>query len=105
MSHGWLGVLCGADDTDRAAGGARLAVVVPGGPAAKAGLSRVTSSSRAGGDDVERQGPTSWRDARSLRPQDPLDVTYLRDGRDPRRRRSPSAPVTRSMLAIWPAMG
>ena len=103
VSHGWLGVLCGADDTDRAAGGARLVVVIPDGPAAKAGLKPGDVVTRAGGDDVSGKADLV-ADARGLRPQDPLDVTYLRDGRahDARVTLGAGDP---QQLAIWPAMG
>src|SRR5207249_845606 len=38
VTHGWIGVLCDPADADRTGGGAQVRVVVPGSPAAKAGL-------------------------------------------------------------------
>jgi S1-C subfamily serine protease len=80
VTHGWLGVLCSPDDADRIGGGAQVASVVLGSPAAKAGLAPGDVVVRAGGTSVSGR-PELVAAVRTLRPQDPLDLQYLRDGR------------------------
>ncbi len=79
VSHGSMGVLCNADDADRPGGGATLAVVLPASPAAKAGLVPDDVIVRAGGQRVSGRADLVAA-SRSLRPQDPLDIQYLRGG-------------------------
>lgn len=80
VSHGWMGVLCSKDDAVRSEGGATLAVVLPGSPAAKAGLEADDVIVRAGGEPVHGRADLVAA-SRGLRPEDPLDVQYWRDGR------------------------
>ena len=104
VSHGWMGVLCGKDDADRPTGGATVAVVVPGSPAEKAGL-------EAGRRRRARRATHPWSGradlvaaSRGLRPQDPLDVQYVRDGQ----RRSATVTLGAgdpAQLTAWPDMG
>jgi S1-C subfamily serine protease len=70
VGHGWLGVVFGDDAVERPRGGARVAVVMPGSPAAKGGLEA--------GDVVTHVGDTAVggrADAiaavRALRPRTP----------------------------------
>ena len=79
VSHGWMGVLCSKDDAARPEGGATLAVVLPGSPAAKAGLEADDVVVRAGGEPVHGRADLVAA-SRGLRPEDPLDVQYWRDG-------------------------
>jgi S1-C subfamily serine protease len=80
VSHGWMGVVCSKDDADRPEGGATITVVVPGSPAAKAGLAPDDIVVQAGGEPVSGRADLVAA-SRSLRPQDPLDVRYLRAGK------------------------
>jgi S1-C subfamily serine protease len=103
VSHGWLGVLCSDKDADLPGGGAQITAVYPESPAAKAGLAPGDVVVRAGGSPVNGRAQLVAA-ARTLRPQDPLDVQYVRDGRT----RSLTVALGAGdpgMLAIWPAMG
>jgi putative serine protease PepD len=80
VSHGWLGVLCSKDDADRPGGGAQIDAVSPDSPAQKAGLAAGDVVVRAGGTAVSGR-PELVAAVRTLRPQDPLDLQYVRDGR------------------------
>jgi S1-C subfamily serine protease len=80
VSHGWLGVLCAKDDADRAGGGAQIDYVYPGSPAEKAGLVPGDVVVRAAGNAVSGR-PELVAAVRTLRPQDPLDLQYVRGGR------------------------
>ena len=79
VSHGWMGVLCSKDDAARPEGGATLTVVLPGSPAAKAGLEANDVIVRAGGESVHGRADLVAA-SRGLRPEDPLDVQYWRHG-------------------------
>jgi len=103
--HGWLGVLCSKDDAARAGGGAVVQLVYPESPAAKAGLAPGDVVVRAGGTAVSGR-PELVAAVRSLRPQDPLDLQYVRDEKT----HSTSVALGAGdpqMLATWPwsAMG
>lgn len=78
--HGWLGVLCSPDDADRTGGGAQIDFVMPGSPAEKVGLRAGDVVVRAAGSMVSGR-PELVAAVRTLRPQDPLDLQYVRDGR------------------------
>jgi S1-C subfamily serine protease len=100
VSHGWLGVLCSKDDAERPNGGAQIQVVYPGSPAEKAGLVPGDVVVRAGGTAVSGR-PELVAAVRTRRPQDPLDLQYMRDGR------THSVTVALGagdpqMLATWP---
>jgi len=103
VAHGWIGVVVNADDADRPQGGAQIQIVMDDSPAKKAGLSAGDVVVRAGGQPVSGRSDLVAA-VRTLRPEDPLDLQYVRGGRthdttvtlgvgDPR------------LLAAWPAMG
>jgi putative serine protease PepD len=75
-----MGVVCDKDpDETQPQGGATLQLVLDGSPAADAGLAPNDVVVRAAGRLVT-SGPDLVAAVRSLRPQDPLDVQYVRDG-------------------------
>jgi S1-C subfamily serine protease len=103
VAHGWIGVLCTKDDADRAQGGAQVQVVMVDSPAAKAGLAAGDVVVRAGGEMISGR-PDLVAAVRSLRPQDPLDLQYVRAGHT----RSTSVTLGAGdpqLLSAWPAMG
>src|SRR5207249_7902531 len=103
VTHGWIGVLCDPADADRTGGGAQVRVVVPGSPAAKAGLQQGDIVVRAGGSPVSGR-PELVAAVRTLRPQEPLDLQYLRGDK----MRSTTVTVGAGdpqLLAYQPAMG
>jgi S1-C subfamily serine protease len=104
VHHGWLGVLFAKDAVNLPAGGARLGFVVPGSPAASAGL--------AAGDVVTHAGDSAvggmadlMAAARSLRPQDPLDVGYLGTDGKAHHTRVTLGAGDPQQLALYPGMG
>jgi S1-C subfamily serine protease len=81
VSHGWIGVVCDKDPAEsRPQGGAVVQTVVSGSPAAEAGLAPKDVIVRAGGALVSGR-PDLVAAVRSLRPQDPLELQFLRDGK------------------------
>jgi S1-C subfamily serine protease len=81
VTHGWMGVVCAEAPSDsRPQGGAVVQTVVPQSPAAVAGIMQGDVIVRAGGRLVSAT-PDLVAAVRSLRPQDPLEVQYVRDGR------------------------
>jgi S1-C subfamily serine protease len=81
VTHGWMGVVCAEGPSDsRPQGGAEVQAVVPQSPAAAADLMPGDVIVRAGGRLVSAN-PDLVAAVRSLRPQDPLEVQYVRDGR------------------------
>jgi S1-C subfamily serine protease len=79
VSHGWIGVVYGDDATDPPPGGAVVQGVFPQSPAQSAGLAPGDVITRAGAQTVSGKADAIAA-ARSLRPQDPLELTYLRNG-------------------------
>ncbi|HEY3673773.1 MAG TPA: trypsin-like peptidase domain-containing protein [Acidimicrobiia bacterium] len=78
-THGWLGVLCDKDPADtRPQGGAVVEAVIPDSPAAGAGFAPGDVIVRAAGQMVSGR-PDLVAAVRGLRPQDQLEVQYLRD--------------------------
>jgi putative serine protease PepD len=104
VAHGWMGVVCDQDPAQsRPQGGAVVRTVLAGSPAAAAGLAPNDVVFRAGGRTVS-ECPDLVAAVRSLRPQDQLDLTYLRDGK------SKTVTVTvkagdPALFAYAPAMG
>jgi S1-C subfamily serine protease len=81
VTHGWMGVVCDKDPAEsRPQGGAMVDMVLPESPAAAAGLAPGDVVTRAAGRQVNGR-PDLVAAVRSLRPQDPLDVQYERNGR------------------------
>ena len=104
VRHGWLGVVFGDDAVERPRGGARVAVVMPGSPAAKGGLEA--------GDVVTHVGDTAVggrADAiaavRALRPQDPIEIGYVDPGGQTHRPRVTLAAPDPPALANLPGSG
>jgi S1-C subfamily serine protease len=80
VAHGWMGVVCEKDPAPHPAqGGATLQVVLPDSPASEAGLASGDVVVRAAGRLVSGQ-PDLIAAVRGLKPQDPLEVQYVRDG-------------------------
>jgi S1-C subfamily serine protease len=104
VAHGWMGVVCDKDPAQsRPQGGATVDAVWTASPAADAGLMAGDVIVRAGGRVVNGR-PDLVAAVRSLRPQDPLDIQYVRDGR------TRTVTVTLkagdpTLLASQPAMG
>jgi S1-C subfamily serine protease len=104
VTHGWMGVVCDKDPAEsRPQGGATVQTVLPGSPAADAGLMPGDVVVRAAGRLVTA-APDLVAAVRSLRPQDPLEIQYVRDGR------THTATVTLkagdpALFAASPAMG
>jgi len=103
VSHGWMGVLYAADDTQRARRGARVGAVVPDGPAAKAGLTPGDVVTHAGTADISGSAELVAA-ARRLHPQDPLELIYWRGSRS-HRTTVTLGTADPNVLAGWPAMG
>ena len=80
VTHGWLGVLCNPDEAARTGGGAQMDAVMAGSPAEKAGLQPGDVVVRASSATVSGR-PELVAAVRTLRPQDPLDLQFERDGR------------------------
>jgi S1-C subfamily serine protease len=101
VNHGWIGVVY--EDGGPQAAGAVVAGVFPDSPAQSAGLQKGDVITRAGSHDV-----SGWGDAvaaaRNLRPQDPLDLTYVRDGR-PHSVRLALGTGDVQLLPLFPSMG
>jgi putative serine protease PepD len=101
VNHGWIGVVF--EDGAAQAAGAVVAGVFPDSPAQSAGLQKGDVITRAGSHDV-----SGWGDAvavaRNLRPQDPLDLTYLRDGRS-HNVRVALGTGNIQLLPLFPSMG
>ncbi len=80
VSHGWIGVLCDRDPAEsEPQGGATIQAVLAGSPAGDAGLMPGDVVIRAAGRPVSGR-PDLVAAVRGLRPQDPLDLEYVRDG-------------------------
>ncbi len=81
VTHGWMGVVCDKDAAEsQPQGGASVQMVLPGSPAATAGLMVGDVVVRAAGRPVSGR-PDLVAAVRALRPQDPLDVQYVRNNR------------------------
>jgi S1-C subfamily serine protease len=103
VAHGWLGVMCTEDPAARPAGGATVQGVTPGSPAALAGLRAGDVVVRAEGRAVSGRADLVAA-VRSLRPEDSIDLVYVRDGRD----HNATATLKASdpqLLLTWPTMG
>jgi len=103
VAHGWIGVICTADDADRPQGGAQIQVVMDGSPAKKAGLAAGDVVVRAGGEAIGGR-PDLVSVVRTLRPDDPLDLQYVRGGHTHNVTVTVGAGDLR-LLGAWPAMG
>jgi S1-C subfamily serine protease len=105
VSHGSMGLLCEKDPSTRTQGGAVVQWVMPDGPAAKAGLLPGDVVVRADGRLVPGR-PDLVALVRNLRPEDSVDVQYIRGSDRPR-----TVAVTLKagdpamMMAFAPALG
>jgi len=103
-THGWMGVVCDKDPAEsRPQGGAVVQAVLPESPAAQAGLATGDVITRAAGQTVSGR-PDLVAAVRSLRPQDPLELQYLRDGK-PRTVTVTLKAGDPQLFAYAPAMG
>ncbi len=99
MSHAWLGVVFGDDAVERPHGGARVATVVAGSPAAKGGLEPGDVVTHVGDDRVGGRADAIAA-VRALRPQDPIEVGWVDPAGKTHRQRvtlgapDPAAPPT-----------
>jgi S1-C subfamily serine protease len=101
--HGWLGVLYAPDTPAPSAAGARIGSVVPDGPAAKALLTAGDTIVVVDGDQVNDIADL-MAEARKRHPNDPLAITFLRDGK------SHTTTLTLGVqnagaVAAWPTSG
>jgi S1-C subfamily serine protease len=81
VAHGWLGVVCDkAPAESPPQGGAVISVVADDSPAKEAGLAPGDIVTRAAGRLISSR-PDLVAAVRSLHPQDPLELEYLRDGK------------------------
>jgi putative serine protease PepD len=81
VTHGWMGVVCDKEPADtRVQGGAVVQTVLAGSPAAQAGLAPGDVVVRVNGRAVSGR-PDLVAAVRSLRPQDQLELQYLRNGK------------------------
>ena len=96
VTHGWMGVVCDKDPAEtRPQGGALVQAVIAGSPAAEAGLAPGDVVVRAAGQLVTTDADLVAA-VRGLRPQDPLELQYLRGRQAPHRHRHPQGAATRS---------
>jgi S1-C subfamily serine protease len=103
VTHGWIGVICNAEDADRPQGGAQIQVVMDASPAKKAGLAAGDVVARAGGEAIGGRSDL-LAVVRTLRPGDPLDLQYVRGGHTHTVTVTIGAGDPR-LLGAWPAMG
>jgi S1-C subfamily serine protease len=105
VTHGWIGVVCNPQPADLAGGasGALVQGVLDGSPAKAAGLEPGDVVTRAGGRTVNGQ-PDLVAVVRSLRPQDRLDLEYVRNERT-RKTTATLGAGDPQLLGQWPAMG
>jgi S1-C subfamily serine protease len=105
VAHGWMGVVCDANPAELPEGrsGALVQGIMEGSPAAKAGLQDGDVVVRAGGRAVGGR-PQLVAAARAMRPQDPLYLTYMRDGK-PRDTTVTLEAIDPQLLSQWPTMG
>jgi S1-C subfamily serine protease len=75
VRHAWLGVVFGDDAVERPRGGARIAGVLPGSPAAKGGLEPGDVVTHVG-DTVVGGRADAIAAVRALRPQDPVEIGF-----------------------------
>ncbi|HMG27391.1 MAG TPA: trypsin-like peptidase domain-containing protein [Acidimicrobiia bacterium] len=81
VEHGWLGVWA-TDDTDRAGGGARVQGVVPGSPAAQAGMEQgdvIVEVGKGGTPTAVASVSQLMSEVGKRRPGDRVSVTLYRD--------------------------
>jgi S1-C subfamily serine protease len=104
VEHGWIGVVCDKDPADSPAqGGAIVRAVAAGSPAAEAGIVAGDVITRAAGRIITGH-PDLIAAVRSLRPQDPLEVHWQRDGHDEHKIVTVKAGDP-ALLAGFPTMG
>jgi S1-C subfamily serine protease len=81
VTHGWMGVVCSKEPAEsRPQGGAVVQMVLDGSPAQAAELAPGDVVVRAAGRLVNGR-PDLVAAVRGLRPQDPLEIQYVRNGR------------------------
>jgi S1-C subfamily serine protease len=102
--HGWMGVVCDKDPAEnRVQGGAVVAIVMGGSPAAEAKLEPGDVVVRANGREVSGR-PDLVAAVRGLRPQDSLELQYERAGK-PRTVTVTVKAGDPALFAYAPAMG
>jgi S1-C subfamily serine protease len=105
VAHGWMGVVCDEDPAaNRVQGGAVVRTVMAGSPAAEAELEPDDIVVRANGREVSGR-PDLVAAIRGLRPQDTVELQYLRDDK-PRTVTVTVKAGDSQLLALYaPAMG
>ena len=104
VAHGWIGANCDEAPAERPQGGAVVRTVMPGSPADDAKLAPDDVVVRAAGRSVSGR-PDLVAAIRSLRPQDQLELMYLRDGKPRTVTITVKAGDPALLAAYAPAMG
>jgi len=104
VTHGWIGLVFGDDAVERPRGGARVSAVVPDSPAAKGGIEPGDIVTNLGDQPVRGQAD-AFAVIRALRPQDPVQVTYVDPSGRSKQAKVTLATADAAVLAYFPTSG